>query len=68
MPDLTCATCNDPGAVEKIRVLDLNFDPPAEYHFCCIFCRNVFLNANKGHIKPDRDYGNTTAIISRGGA
>ena len=61
---LTCATCNASDASPKIRVRDLSFDPPAEYFFCCIFCRNVFLNANKGHIKTDRDYGDTRAIKS----
>ena len=61
MTEKTCSTCQESGALEKITVRDMNFDPPAEYFFCCIFCRNVFLNANKGLILPDREYGDTTA-------
>lgn len=57
-----CDTCQKDQASEKIKVEDLNFTPTAEYYFCSIFCRNVFLNANKGHIKT-KNYGNTTARL-----
>jgi len=63
---MNCSTCQESEADDKIRVMDMNFKPPAEYYFCCIFCRNVFINANKEFCKFDKDYGKTTARIGVG--
>jgi hypothetical protein len=56
-----CSTCQKDDALEKIRVRDMNLNPPAEYFFCSIFCRNVFINANREFIALDKNYGDTTA-------
>jgi len=61
--NLTCSTCLDQGASESLLVEDQNFSPVAKYYFCSVLCRNVFLNANKGHIKT-KDYGDTTVKVS----
>jgi hypothetical protein len=66
-----CATCKESEGLDGIKVVVLEdsgaaFDPPAEHHFCSWWCRNFFINANRPHVKFDREYGNTTATRGTG--
>lgn len=65
---MKCHTCQQHEASEKISVTAVELeghplDPHEPFHFCSIFCRNVFVNNNKAHLKFSREYGNTTARI-----